>query len=186
MKPYTGGCTALSVVNGLVTEPVLTIEIGEEFLFMVDTGDMVSLIQPRISKVQLQPCDVKARGITGTQLKVLEQVIEFVIKDRNYCKTFVHTFIVSPLECCSHLTLSLNIGRYSFPLMSREQGFSTVRRLINAGSEESSSLDPEETRSEPVGDWEGTVELAETVTVPPLSVRIARCRVVRRNSSTVV
>ena len=33
-------------------------------------------------------------------------------------------------------------------------------------------------------DWEGTVELAETVTVPPLSVRIARCRVVRRDGST--
>ena len=37
-----------------------------------------------------------------------------------------------------------------------------------------------------MGDWEGTVELAETVTVPPLSVRIARCRVVRRNDSMVV
>ena len=37
-----------------------------------------------------------------------------------------------------------------------------------------------------MGDWEGTVELAGTVTVPSLSVRIARCRVVRRNDSTVV
>ena len=35
-------------------------------------------------------------------------------------------------------------------------------------------------------DWEGTVELAEAVTVPPLSVRIARSRVVRRGGSTVV
>ena len=35
-------------------------------------------------------------------------------------------------------------------------------------------------------DWEGTIELTETVTVPPFSMRIARCRVVRRNSSTVV
>ena len=35
-----------------------------------------------------------------------------------------------------------------------------------------------------MGEWAGTVELAETVTVPPLSVRIARCRVVvRRNAS---
>ena len=37
-----------------------------------------------------------------------------------------------------------------------------------------------------MGDWEGTVELAETVTVPPLSARIARCRVVRRDDSMVV
>ena len=188
-----------------MTEPVLTIEIeGEEFLFMVDTGAMVSLIQPRISKVQVQPCDVKARGITGTQLKVLgEQEITFNIKGRDYCKTFVHTFVVSPMNRCSSgilgmdflqrvgaeislTTQSLTVGRYSFPLMDRGRGFSTVRRLINAGSEESFSLVPEEIEHESVGDWEGTVELAETVTVPPLSVRIARRRVVRRDASTIV
>jgi len=68
MKPCTEGCAALSVEKGIVTEPVLTIVTGgEEFLFMVDTGAMVSLIQPGISKAQLQPCDVKARGVTGTQ-----------------------------------------------------------------------------------------------------------------------
>jgi len=54
MKPYTGGCTALSVAKDLVTEPVLTMEIGgEEFLFMVDTGVMVSLVRPKISKAQV-------------------------------------------------------------------------------------------------------------------------------------
>ena len=37
-----------------------------------------------------------------------------------------------------------------------------------------------------MGEWEGTVELAETLTVPPFSARITRCRVFRRNSSTVV
>ena len=37
-----------------------------------------------------------------------------------------------------------------------------------------------------MGDWEGTVGLAATVTVPLLSVRIARCRVVRRDDSVVV
>jgi len=63
-----GGCTALSVAKGLVTEPVLTLEIeGEECEFMVDTGAMVSLIQPGISKAYVQPCDVQARGVTGTQ-----------------------------------------------------------------------------------------------------------------------
>jgi hypothetical protein len=38
----------------------------------------------------------------------------------------------------------------------------------------------EEGSDECVEDWVGTVELAGTVTVPPLSVRIARCRVIRR------
>ena len=71
-------------------------------------------------------------------------------------------------------------------MRGREQKTSLVRRLASAGSGEPFNLDQEEGESEPVGDWEGTVELAETVTVPPLSVRIAWCRVVRRNSSTVV
>jgi hypothetical protein len=35
---------------------------------MVDTGAMVSLIQPGVSKAQVQSCDVNVRGVTGTQL----------------------------------------------------------------------------------------------------------------------
>ena len=87
-------CTALSVAKGLVTEPVLTIEIGrKEFLFMVDTGAMISLVQPSISKAQVQPCDVKARGVTGTHLKVLgEQKIEFVVRSKDYYMTCSHVF----------------------------------------------------------------------------------------------
>jgi len=48
---------------------------------MVDTDAMVSLIQPGISKAQMLPCDVKARGVTDTQLEVLgEQEIELIFK----------------------------------------------------------------------------------------------------------
>jgi hypothetical protein len=55
-----------------VTEPVLTVEIGGGvFEFMVDTGAMVSLIQPGISGAHVQPCDVKARGVTGTPLEIV-------------------------------------------------------------------------------------------------------------------
>jgi hypothetical protein len=78
------------------------------------------------------------------------------------------------------------MGSYSFPLRSREKGDPKVQRLINAESRGSPDLGSEEGNSEPVGDWEVTVELAETVTVTPLSVRIARCRVVRRDDSTIV
>ena len=204
VEPDTKVCTALSVVKGLVTQPVLTIEIGgEEFLFMVDTGAMVSLIQPGISKVQVQLCDVQARGLTGTQLEILgEQEIEF-IRNEDYYMTFVHTFMIGLLRRCSSgilgmdflqqvgaeislITQLLNIGRYYFPLRGQEREVSTVQRLINAGSEGSTSLDQEEGESEPVGDWEGTVELTKAVMVPQLPVRIARCRVVRRNNLTVV
>ena len=71
-KPHIikeGNCTiALSVAKGFVTEPVLTEIGGEDFLFMVDTGTMALLIQSGISKAQVQPCDVQARGVTGTQI----------------------------------------------------------------------------------------------------------------------
>jgi hypothetical protein len=44
-----------------VTEPLLTIEIvGEQFLFMADTGAMVSIVQPAISKAQVRECEVQA------------------------------------------------------------------------------------------------------------------------------
>jgi hypothetical protein len=162
MKPYIdGGCTALSVAKGLVTEPVLTLEIeGEECEFMVDTGAMVSLIQPGISKACVQPCDIQARGVTDTQLEVLgEQNVEFVLRNKNYCMTFTHTFVVSPLRRCSSGILgidflqqvgaeisltaqSLYIDRYSFPLRGRESEVSDVRRLINA--EQTKSLCPDQ------------------------------------------
>jgi hypothetical protein len=63
----------------------LTVEIeGKELLFMVDTGAMVSLIQPTVSKTQMRACDVQARGVAGTQLEILgEQQIEFRIKSRD-------------------------------------------------------------------------------------------------------
>jgi hypothetical protein len=79
-----------------VTQPLLTLERGgEEFLFMVDTGAMISLIQPGIRKAQVQPCDVQARGVTGTQSEILgEQEVEFTLKNKNYYMTFEHTFIV--------------------------------------------------------------------------------------------
>jgi len=186
-----------------MTGPRLAIVIrGIEYSFMVDTGAMVSLIKPGVSRAQIQSCEVTARGVTGTELEVLgEQEVTFSMKGQGCCLTFKHTFVVSPLEHCSSGILgmdflqrvgaeisltaqSLTIGHYTFPLRGREYGVSTVQRLATDGPEGTSRLDQEEGEpskdSEPVGDWEGTVELAETVTVPPLSVRIARCRVVRR------
>jgi len=48
---------------------------------MVDTGAMVSFIQPTVSKEPMRACDVQARGVTGTQLDILgEQQIQFGIK----------------------------------------------------------------------------------------------------------
>jgi len=204
MKPDLVRGTVLSAATGYVTEPLLTLEIeGEEFSFMVDTGAMVSLIQPGISKAQLRLCDVQARGITGTELDILgEQDIEFKLYGKGEHLKFVHTFVVSPLKCCSSgilgmdflqwvgagislTTQSLRIGQMSFPLKSQGQEIPETWYLINTERKGSVNQDSEEWKDEPDEDWEGTVELAGAVTVPPLSARIDRCRVVRRDDSMV-
>jgi len=70
---------------------------------------------------------------------------------------------------------------YSFPLKSQELEFSGTQRLITAGQTESLCLDREEGIAELVGDWEVTVELAETVTALTLCVWIPRCRIIRQS-----
>ena len=84
------GRTGQSAVEGLVAEPLLTVKIGgEEFMFMIDTGAMVSLIQPTVSKAQVRACDVQARSVTGTQLEIYgEQTIEFTIRHKDYIVIF--------------------------------------------------------------------------------------------------
>jgi hypothetical protein len=168
-------------------------------MFMVDTGAMVSLSKPGISSAQLRVCEVQARGISGTLLSVSgEQEVEFSIRPGENNMTFIHTFVVSPLDTCSSgilgldflqqvgagislTTLSLTVGDHLFPLPGWTQEASTNQSLANDGWGEATCQPNECNSNEPVEDWVGTVELAEAVTVPPLSGRIARCRVVRRS-----
>jgi hypothetical protein len=69
---------------------------------------------------------------------------------------------------------SLYIGHCSFPLRGQESEVWAVLRLINAEHGESSGLGSKEEKVEPVGDWEGTVELAETDSTPSLCENIPR------------
>jgi hypothetical protein len=113
-------------------------------------------------------------------------------------KIHTHTFVISPLETCSSgivgldflqrvgaeisLTArSLTIGDHSFPLSGWQQVASTNRSLANYGWDKATFHSNKWEGDEPVEDLVGTVDLAEAVTVPPLSWRIARCRVVRRS-----
>jgi hypothetical protein len=85
---------------------MLTAEIeggGDRHTFVVDTGAIVSSMQPGISKAQMQPCDIKARGVTGTHLDILgEQDVEFTLRScNNEDIKFRHIFVVSPLKRCS-------------------------------------------------------------------------------------
>jgi predicted aspartyl protease len=75
---------------------------GEDFEFMVDTGAMVSVVQPGVSKARVQPCDVRATCVTGTQLEILgEQEIEITLRNEGYGVSRVHMFLVCPLVRCS-------------------------------------------------------------------------------------
>ena len=168
-----------------MTESILTLEVGEkDFEFMVATGAFVSVIEPGISRAHVLPCYVRARGITGTQLEVLgEQEVEFTLRNQEYSGSFVHTFLVSPLKRCSSGILGmdflqrvgaeisltprlLHIGHHSFLLRGQELGVLTVQRLIKGGQKGPSGRGKEECEDEPGEDWEGTVQLAEAVTVP--------------------
>jgi hypothetical protein len=142
---------------------------------------------------------VQARGISGTLLSVSgEQEVEFSIRHGENSMTFIHTFVVRPLETCSSGILgldflqrvgaeisltarSLTIVDHSFPSSGWKQEASTNRSLANDGWDRATFQSNEWESDEPVEDWVGTVELAEAVTVPPLSGRIVRCRVVRRS-----
>jgi hypothetical protein len=114
--------------------------------------------------------------------------------------TFVHTFVVRPLEIRSSDILGMDflqrvgaeisltahslIGRHTIPLVDWESRVSTVRSLAYCGQDGPTFLSQESEDDGLVEEWVGTVELAETVTVPPLAGRIARCRVVRRGDLT--
>ena len=183
-------------------EPILMIEIeGKELIFIVDTGTMVSLIQPTISKAAMRSCGVQARGVTSTQLDILgEQHIQFGIKSHGDYVPFEHTIIVCNLKRCSSGILGMDflqsvgaeislpsqvliIDQHNFPFVDRESGVPTGSRLAR-GDREGAALSCVGVGVESGEDWVRTVELAETVSLPPLSARIARCRVVRRDDPT--
>ena len=202
-----------SATKGLVTEPLLTIEIGRErFEFVVDTGATVSLIKPTISKAQVRKSQVQARGVSGTNLKILGvQEVKFKIKSSTGSMTFIHPFVVCPLEICSagilgldflqrvgaeiSLTdnlLTLRNQRFRFKALVCPTRVSSDPEVLHESSR--GLITPElEKALDPTDGWTedesclGTVELAEAVSVPPLSGRIARGRVVvRRGDSTEV
>jgi hypothetical protein len=92
-------------------------------LSRVDTGAMVSLIQPNISDAQERACDVQARGVTGTRLDISgEQSVRFTIRHKDCSATFTHTFVVSPLKRCSSGILGMDfLQRYYDRRTSIEQ-----------------------------------------------------------------
>lgn len=53
VKPPRDSLVAPSASIRLMAGPLLTAEIEGEFVFMVDTGAMVSLIKPETNKAQL-------------------------------------------------------------------------------------------------------------------------------------
>jgi hypothetical protein len=137
---------------------------------MVDTGAMVSIVQPEVSKAQVQ-----ARGVTGTELQILgEQTFEFELRNEDLSMVLTHTFIVSPLKRCSSGILgmdflqsvgaeisltsrSLIMDRCSFPLTDWKPDVPTDHRLINGGKKGSEVHNLEERNDEDMKDWVGAI-----------------------------
>jgi hypothetical protein len=99
-----------SATKGLVTGPLLTIEIGRErFEFVVNTGATASLIKPTISEARVRKSQRQARGVSGTKLEILSvREVRFIIGFPNKSMTFIHSFIKCPLENCSAGILGLD------------------------------------------------------------------------------
>jgi hypothetical protein len=199
-----------SAIRGLVTEPLLTVEIGRgEFQFVVDTGATVLLIKPTVSEARVRQSRLQARGVSGTNLDILGvQEVKFTIGFPKRSMTFIHSFMVCPLEICSAGILGLDFLQRVGAEISLTDNLLTLRNrqfsLSSAGPLANIASDPEvlhestrgpithesEEALDPTDGWEedesciGTVELAEAVSVPPLSGRIARGRVVRRDDLT--
>jgi hypothetical protein len=192
-----------------VTESLLTAEIeGEGFEFLVDTVATVPLIKPTVSKAQLRKSKLQARGVSGMKLETLGvQNLKFIVRSPLGNMTFIHSFVVCPLDICSAGSLGLDflqkvgadisLTDNSLTIHTKQFSLSSPGLSALASSDSAAPLNPPHGlitggagKARDLTDgWEdyescmGTVELAETVSVPPLSGRIARGRVVRRGDS---
>jgi hypothetical protein len=53
-------------------ELLLEVEVeGQLHQFLIDSGASLSLVKPGVSQAEVQPTNMAAKGITGTQLKSL-------------------------------------------------------------------------------------------------------------------
>lgn len=84
---------APAATQEVMTEPSLQINIdGECFDFVVDTSATVSFIKPAVNKAQIRKCKMEARGVSGTNLKVLGiQTIKLQIESETEVMTFIHS-----------------------------------------------------------------------------------------------
>jgi hypothetical protein len=68
---------------------------GELHRFLIDSGASLSLVKPGVSRAEIKPTDLAARGIAGTKLKSMRvQEIEVKLGNRIY----LHEFLVTPLD----------------------------------------------------------------------------------------
>jgi hypothetical protein len=111
VKPPLGPVlVVLSAEKGASDRALLTVAIeGERFEFVVDTGATVSLIKLTVSKAQLRKSQVQARGVSGMKLEILGvQNVKFIVRSQLGSKTFIHSFVVCPLEVCRAGILGLD------------------------------------------------------------------------------
>jgi len=68
---------------------------GDLHRFLIDSGASLSLVNPGVSRAEIKPTDLAAKGITGTKLKSMAaKEIEVKLGHRIH----VHEFLVTPLD----------------------------------------------------------------------------------------
>jgi len=77
-------------------ELLLEVQIaGESHKFLIDSGASLSLVKPGVSRAEVRPMDLAARGITGTKLRSIgTQEIELKLGNCVY----THEFLVTSLD----------------------------------------------------------------------------------------
>jgi hypothetical protein len=90
-------------------ELLLEVQVeGELQQFLIDSGTSLSLVKPGVSRAEVKPTDLAARGITGTKSKSLG-VQDIKIKLGN--RTYTHEFLMTPLNVEYSGVLGLDILR---------------------------------------------------------------------------
>jgi hypothetical protein len=102
----------------------------------VDTGATVSLIKPTVSEARVRKSQLQARGVSGTNLEILGvQEVKFTIGFPTGSMTFIHSFMVCPLEICSAGILGLDfLQRVGAEISLTDNSLTIVNRRISLPS----------------------------------------------------
>ncbi|KAJ4430800.1 hypothetical protein ANN_19391 [Periplaneta americana] len=186
---------APSALNEVVSEPRVDLEIeGKIWEFVVDTGATVSLIKPTVSSALITESDVVIRGANGQKVKTFgTQTVKFLMGSEQFEFKFVISDIrisaagIIGMEFLRYVgaridvqSNSLVIGRQTVTLINTDLQSCNVASV--SGKSGSVSAMASQSSDHDQLDWSGPILLAESVVLPPHTVKIVRGKVMGRHN----